>query len=85
MNTQILQNLTQPGEIALLPHEGDENLFRATIRRIKGKLVEAYKRQSSETAIHEAIQHLHSLTDEQLRDMGISRMDIAHVVRYGKD
>ena len=93
MIAQILQNLVRPGhlahsqsgETAFLPHGGDESLFRAAIRGIKGRLTEIRKRQSCETEIREAIEHLHDLTDEQLRDMGITRMDIAHVVRHGKD
>jgi len=93
MIAQILQNLvrpvhlahSQPGDTAFLPHGGDESMFKAAIRSIKGRLVEARKRHSYETEIHEAIEHLHALTDEQLHDMGITRMDIAYVVRHGKD
>ena len=93
MITQILQNLVRPshlahsqtGETAFLPHGGNESLFRTTIRGIKGRLTEIHKRQSCETEIRDAIEHLQDLTDEQLRDMGITRMDISHVVRHGKD
>lgn len=93
MIAQILQNLARPdhlahchpAETALLPHGDDESLFSTVIRGIKGRLAEARKRQSCEAVIRKAIAHLHDLSDEQLRDMGISRMDIAHVVRYGKD
>ena len=42
------------------------------------------ERHNQEADIERAIEHLHRLTDEQLRDMGITRDDINHVVRYGK-
>jgi uncharacterized protein YjiS (DUF1127 family) len=92
MITHILQNLvrpghlahSQPGDASLLSHRGEEGLLRAAISAIKGRLVKALRQQSNETEIREAIEHLHDLTDEQLLDMGITRMDIAHVVRHGK-
>jgi uncharacterized protein YjiS (DUF1127 family) len=93
MITQILQNLVRPRQLlhsqsseTTFPLQGgDESLFRTAIRGIRGMLVEARKRQIYNTEIREATEHLHGLTDEQLRDMGITRMDIAHVVRHGKD
>jgi uncharacterized protein YjiS (DUF1127 family) len=92
MITQILQNLVRPGHLApsqpvdvsVLSHSGKEGLLIAAISGIKGRLVESLKQQSNETEIRVAIEHLHDLTDEQLLDMGITRMDIAHVVRHGK-
>ena len=93
MITQILQNLVRPrhllhsqsSETAYLLQGSDENLFRTAIRGLKGILAEARKRQAHNTEIGKATKHLHGLTDDQLRDMGITRMDIAHVVRHGKD
>jgi len=90
MLTQVLQNLVRPRYLAqpehapLLAHRGDESMLRAAISRLKGRLVETLRQQSKETEIREAIEHLHDLTDEQLLDMGITRMDISHVVRHGK-
>ena len=90
MITQILQNLVRPthlphsSEASFLTHRGDESLFRAAISRVKGTLVEALRQQSNETENRKAIEHLNELTEEQLLDMGITRMDIAHVVRHGK-
>ena len=89
MITQILQNLIRPiqphsSEASFLSHRGDESLLRSAITRVKGRLVEALRQQSIEAKNSEAIEHLHELTDEQLLDMGITRMDIAHVVRHGK-
>jgi uncharacterized protein YjiS (DUF1127 family) len=92
MITQILQNLVRPshlvhsqlGDASLLSHRGEEGLLRAAISGIKERLVEALRQQSKETEIRKATQYLHGLTDEQLLDMGITRLDIAHVVRHGK-
>lgn len=92
MITQILQNLvrpshlahSQPGNASLLSNRGEEGLIRVAISEIKGRLVEALRQQSNEAEIRVAIEHLHDLTDEQLLDMGISRMDISQVVRHGK-
>jgi uncharacterized protein YjiS (DUF1127 family) len=92
MNTQTLQNLVRPsdlahphcGEASFLSHRGDESLLGAAISRMKGRLVKVFRQQSNEIEIRESIEHLHDLTDEQLLDMGITRMDIAHVVRHGK-
>lgn len=92
MIIQILQNLvrpsqlahTQPGNASVLSRKSEESLLRATISGIKGRLVEVFRQRSNETEVREAIEHLHDLTDEQLLDMGITRMDIAHVVRHGK-
>ena len=92
MITQVLQNLvrpshlvhSQPSDVSFISHRGEEGLLRTAISGIKGRLVEALRQQANETEIREAIEHLHDLTDEQLLDMGITRMDIAHVVRHGK-
>lgn len=92
MITQILQNIarpghllhSQPGAASFLSHSGEEGLLGAAISALKGRLVEALRQLSNETEIREAIEHLHGLTDEQLLDMGITRMDIAHAVRHGK-
>ena len=90
MIIQILQNLVRPSYLAqsehtsLLSHRVNESVLRVAFSGIKGRLVEALRRQSNETEIREATEHLHDLTDEQLLDMGITRMDIAHVVRHGK-
>lgn len=93
MITQILQNLvrsshlahSQSSDASLLSHKGGESLLGAAVSGIKRKLVEVLSQQSNETEIREAIGHLHDLTDEQLLDMGITRMDIARVVRHGKN
>jgi len=41
-------------------------------------------RQARAAEDRKAIEHLQALSDAQLRDMGITRMDISHVVRFGK-
>ena len=92
MIKRYLQNLTGSSHFVhphadatqWLPQESDLGLFKRTIHGLKGKIVEALSRQLLETEIREAAEHLHGLTDEQLLDMGITRMDISHVVRHGK-
>jgi uncharacterized protein YjiS (DUF1127 family) len=92
MIKRYLQNLTgsshfvQPlaGATQWLPQGSDAGLFKRAIHGLKGKLVEAHSRQLRKTEIQDAAEHLHGLTDEQLLDMGITRMDISHVVRHGK-
>lgn len=93
MIAQILQNLAGPGQLhkhqpqdAVFPTQGpNENLITRFFRDMKVKFVEARRRQIKEANLRREIDHLRGLTDEQLRDMGIARPDIAHVVRYGKD
>ena len=93
MITQILQNLIRPGHLhhaqsgnlSILPNKTDNSLLRVAFSNIKDRLVKILGQKTVETEVLEAIQHLHDLTDEQLLDMGITRMDIAHVVRHGKD
>ena len=93
MITRYLQNLTGSSHF-VHPHAGtaqwplqgsNESLFKRAIHGLKGKIVEAYSRQLRETEIQDAAEHLNGLTDVQLLDMGITRMDISHVVRHGKD
>ena len=93
MTERILQNQAALGQFnnvdsrdtSVLLNGKRHSRFTNAIRRITDRLIAIYKRQNEEARIQQAISHLRSLTDEQLRDMGITRMDIARVVRYGKD
>ena len=92
MISQYLQNLVLPSHLAhsqssdaSLPSYKDETgLLRSVISKMRRRIIEVLRKQSKETEIREAAEHLHGLTDEQLLDMGITWMDIAHVVRHGK-
>jgi uncharacterized protein YjiS (DUF1127 family) len=55
-----------------------------TLRHIRNYLAEVGRRQALEFEIRRDIEHLYSQTDEQLRDIGITRMDIPRAVRFGK-
>jgi uncharacterized protein YjiS (DUF1127 family) len=55
-----------------------------TLRHIRSYLAEVRRRQTLEIEIRRDTEHLYSLTDEQLRDIGITRMDIPRAVRFGK-
>ena len=93
MIMRYIQNLTNrsqfvhphAGATQWIPQGSNEGLIKRAIAGIKGKLIEAHNRQSRETELQHAAEHLHRLTDEQLLDMGITRMDISDVVRHGKD
>jgi len=56
-----------------------------TLRQIRSYLTEVRRRQAQEIEIRRDTEHLYSLTDEQLRDIGITRMDIPRAVRFGKE
>jgi uncharacterized protein YjiS (DUF1127 family) len=92
MIKRFIQNLTDSSHF-VHPHTGStqwlsqrshENLFKRSIQRLKGKIVAAYSHQLRKAEIRNAVKHLQGLTDEQLLDMGITRMDISQVVRHGK-
>lgn len=55
-----------------------------TLHRIRSYLAEVRRKQEQEYVIRRDTEHLYSLTDEQLRDIGITRMDIPRAVRFGK-
>jgi uncharacterized protein YjiS (DUF1127 family) len=63
----------------------EDNLFQRAYRATHRYVAEKQRRYALEREIDQAIEHLHRLTDDQLRDMGITRMDIEHAVRHGKD
>jgi uncharacterized protein YjiS (DUF1127 family) len=43
---------------------------------------QTYKREAEK---RKSINHLQGMTDSHLRDLGITRLDISKVVRYGKE
>ena len=68
-----------------LPQAGATGLLARSIRGLRHYLAASSRKQALEAEILKAIKHLHTLTDEQLRDIGITRMDISRAVRLGKD
>jgi uncharacterized protein YjiS (DUF1127 family) len=56
-----------------------------TLRHIRSHLAEVGRRQALEIEIRRDTEQLYSLTDAQLRDIGITRMDIPRAVRFGKE
>ena len=71
-----------------MPLPADENnsgIFGEAFRQLSSYFTEAMRKQKQENNIRRDIEHLRSLTDGQLSDIGITRMDIPHVVRYGKE
>lgn len=88
-----IQNLVDFSKLA--PYETSEprylfeanhaGLFTRVIIGLRSFLAGRSAKQALEAEKSKAIEHLHGLTDEQLRDIGITRMDISRAVRLGRD
>ena len=81
-NNLVPSQLSEP---QYLLETGDTGLFKRAIDVLRHYLAESSRKQALEAENRKAIEHLHTLTDEQLRDIGITRMDISHAVRLGRD
>ena len=79
-------NITPPysTESSWLFSDANAGIFGRTLRYVHSYLSEVRRRQTLENRICRDTEHLYSLTDEQLRDIGITRMDIPRAVRFGK-
>jgi uncharacterized protein YjiS (DUF1127 family) len=55
------------------------------VDRLRRQIAAIDRKQRLEFERRRAIAHLRSLTDAQLRDVGIARPDIERAVRHGKD
>lgn len=63
----------------------DREARSATISaRIGGWLQKLHTRIERERDFRDAIDHLESMSDAQLRDIGITRSDIGNAVRFGR-
>jgi len=93
MNMQNFQNLLAPVE---RPHHDNANPAQAipvevtrlidnTLRRLHALFTSIDEKRRAAYENRKAIEHLESLTDEQLRDIGIDRYDIEYRVRAGRD
>lgn len=90
---RILQNLpSSPAyahsgneEAGFLPHKGDARAIESIWRRFCGWLAGIDRKRSAEYETARTIEHLHKLSDSQLRDIGIVRPDIERAVRFGRD
>ncbi len=93
MIKRYIQNLLQPRHFVhtqsdgsqYLPVSGDMGLLARAVRGLRDYIAESSHQHSIEAENRKAIEHLHSLTDEHLRDIGITRMDISRAVRFGKE
>jgi len=90
MNIKFVQNLIHPvevihGDTAWLPPKIETRLFAELPGRIGDWLAGFGRRRRMHIEYRQAIAHLQSLTDEQLRDIGIPRYDIARAVLLGKN
>ena len=93
MIKQNLQNLVHSSN--LIPNQlngpqyllgaGDAGLFTRAISGLRNYLAESRRLQMLEAQNRKTIAHLYTLTDEQLRDMGITRMGISRAVRFGRE
>jgi len=88
-----LQNFVSPGKSLHGTTAGPAYPLRGGIatplgnlvKRLRGKLVEIDRKRRSEYENRRAIAHLQSLTDAQLADVGIRRLDIERCVRHGRE
>ncbi len=60
------------------------SIFGRALHHLRSYLAEVRHRQALENKIRKDTEHLYSMTDVQLRDIGITRMDIPLAVRLGK-
>jgi uncharacterized protein YjiS (DUF1127 family) len=63
--------------------ENNSTIFGVVLGRLSSYLTETKRKQIQENRIRRDIEQLYSMNDGQLSDIGITRMDIPHVVRYG--
>ena len=93
MITHIFQNLIEPRRFAHSANEETRYLpvgsaigaIEGLLRRLRAWLAGIDRERRIRHQNAKAIAHLHSLTDGQLRDIGITRMDIEQAVRFGRD
>jgi len=85
-NLVVSSNLVshQFNEPQFLPEAGNTDLLARAIHDLRHYLVASLRKQAFKAETRNAIEHLHSLTDEHLRDIGITRMDISRAVRLGR-
>lgn len=62
-----------------------EGFFTRMFDQLRRRAHASIEKWQREHEIETAIAQMRGLTDEQLRDMGITYDDIPHVVRYGKE
>ncbi|MCP4876241.1 MAG: hypothetical protein GY896_12315 [Gammaproteobacteria bacterium] len=60
-------------------------ILSRAVRGLRDYVAEISRRYESEAEERKSMEHLHSLTDEHLRDIDITRMDISRAVRYSKE
>ncbi len=93
MIKQIFQNMIAPKTAVSVNNFGrnvnvtgvSEGIFTRMFYQLRQRghaLIEKWQREHE---IEASIVHLRSLSNGQLRDLGITRDDIPHVVRCGKD
>lgn len=87
MISQYVQNLLRPANLAHPAAESNFGLADGVgklLDRVRHLVVEFDRKHRLEYEHRKAVAQLKSLTDEQLRDIGIARPDIEHAVRHGK-
>ncbi len=93
MFSQYMKTLTEgvsslhgetAGPVYLIPG-GDARPFGNILRRLRTLFAEIDRKRRVEYENRQAIAHLESLSDAQLRDIGIVRHEIAQRVRLGRE
>ena len=93
MNSEYLKILPSPvakahggtaGPVYLIPG-GDTKPLGGIMRRVREIFVGIDRKRRAKYEDRQAIEHLQSLTDDQLRDIGIGRYEIEQRVRLGRE
>lgn len=90
MNQPLASNLSVSRRGASRPHRPTQfgGAIVGALHRLGGylrrRLAEIDERIARDRDAREAIEHLESMNDAQLRDIGIRREDIPQAVRFGR-
>lgn len=88
MNSVSIQNRVEAVKAAIVESDGSNFGIPAAgnlVDRVRRLLADIDRKRRIDYENRRAIAHLESLTDAQLRDIGIARPDIERAVRNGKD
>ncbi len=90
MNQPLASNLSVSRRGASRPHRPTQfgSAIVGALHRLtdylRRRLAEINERIARDRDAREAIEHLEAMSDAQLRDIGITRADIADAVRFGR-
>ena len=92
MTTQNIQNVFElrhslhaaNDDVLLRSVSSGQGFVAGVVSKLKAALANSIRQLLAADEERMAIEQLNAMTDAQLSDLGITRPDIAHVVRHGK-